>query len=72
MAARHPLDYVAAQSKPKPGTIMGIETILIVVGIVAVIAIVVATAKSKRKIEDQPTTPPTRGTVRPPSETDHH
>jgi FtsZ-interacting cell division protein ZipA len=50
---------------------MGIETILIVVGIVIVVAIVVAATKSKRKIENEPTTPPAKGTVRPPSETDH-
>jgi FtsZ-interacting cell division protein ZipA len=48
---------------------MGIETILIVVGIIAVIAVVVFATKSKRKIENE-APPPATGNVRPPSETD--
>lgn len=44
---------------------MGIETIFIIVGVIAVIAIVVAATKSKRRLHDQqhPT-----ATTRPPGD----
>ncbi|HEY0945312.1 MAG TPA: hypothetical protein VGD81_08590 [Opitutaceae bacterium] len=46
---------------------MGIETILVVIGLVIVLAVVVATMKSKRKVEahTQPPKPPRSEERRP-------
>ncbi len=51
---------------------MGIETVLIVLGIAAVVAIVAATMRSRRRAGTAVDPHVGQGTVRPPSETDRH